>query len=301
MHITKINDHIQLIDLELNDIRNSIASYVLTGKKTIIVETGPASTIHNLLSSLNRLNVKAEDIIYVAVSHIHLDHAGAAGKLLDHLPNARLIVHQRGASHMADPRKLWFQAKDVLGSIAEIYGKPEPVSKERIIAATDGMIFDVGNGVELKVEETLGHASHHLSFYETLSEGIFTGDAAGIYLNKVGLVVPTTPPPFRLDIAVASLKKLIELEPACLYYSHFGKASNAVEKLRMYIKQLRLWAETAKKAIDKSEDLDFMRKRLLENDQALQKAAEHIKDHPILSKTVLNQSVEGIMKFVEKV
>jgi glyoxylase-like metal-dependent hydrolase (beta-lactamase superfamily II) len=300
MKVTRIDEHIHLIDLELAGIENSIASYVLKGKNTAIIEAGPASTVQNLLSSLKELNVKPEEVAYVAVSHIHLDHGGAAGTLLKHLPKAKLIVHERGAPHVANPEKLWTQAREVLGNIAEMYGKPEPISEERIIAATDGMVFDVGNSVKLKVIETLGHASHHLSYYETSSQGIFTGDAAGIYLNTVDVVVPTTPPPFRLDIALASLEKLINLEPRFLYYSHFGKAKNAIEKLQTYGKQLKLWAEIAKQGIEKGENLEAISRRILESDAAVQKAVEHIKNHPILSKTVLNQSVEGVMKYVEK-
>ena len=300
MDVTKIGEHIYLIDLELAGIDNSIASYVLNGKNTVIIETGPESTVQNLLSGLKELDVKPEEVTYVAVSHIHLDHAGAAGTLLKYLPKAKLIVHRRGAPHVANPEKLWTQAREVLGKIAELYGKPEPVPEERIIAATDGMVFDVGKSVKLKIVETLGHASHHFSYYEVSSRGIFTGDAAGIYLNRFDVVVPTTPPPFRLDIALASLKKMINLKPKFLYYSHFGKAQNAIEKLQVYVNQLKLWADIAKQGIEKGENLEAIGGRILKSDMAVQKAAEHIKNHPILSETVLNQSVKGIIKFVEK-
>ena len=181
-----------------------------------------------------------------------------------------------------------------------MYGKPEPVPEERIIAARDGMTFNVGNGVRLKVVETLGHASHHLSCYESSSEGIFTGDAAGIYLNKFDVVVPTTPPPFRLDIALASLKKLVNLRPRFLFYSHFGQAQNAIEKLQAYAKQLKLWAEIAKQGVEKGENLHAISRRILESDAAVQKAVKYIESHPIFGTTVLNQSVKGVLKFVER-
>ena len=300
MDVTKIGEHIYLIDLELAGMEDFIASYVLKGKNTVIVETGPESTVQNLLSGLKELDVKPEEVTYVAVSHIHLDHAGAAGTLLKYLPKAKLIVHRRGAPHVANPEKLWTQAREVLGKIAELYGKPEPVPEERIIAATDGMVFDVGKSVKLKIVETLGHASHHFSYYEVSSRGIFTGDAAGIYLNRFDVVVPTTPPPFRLDIALASLKKMINLKPRFLYYSHFGKAQNAIEKLQVYVNQLKLWADIAKQGIEKGENLEAIGGRILKSDMAVQKAAEHIKNHPILSETVPNQSVKGVIKFVEK-
>jgi glyoxylase-like metal-dependent hydrolase (beta-lactamase superfamily II) len=300
MHVTKIEEHVYLIDLKTAGIKNFIASYILKGKSVAIVETGPASSVSNVLSGLQELNVKPEDIAYVAVSHIHLDHGGGVGILLKHLPKAKVIVHQRGAPHLANPEKLWDQSRAALGIIAEIYGKPEPVPEERIVTASDGEIFDFGNNVWLKVVETLGHASHHLSYYEPLSEGIFTGDAAGIYLNEIGVTVPTTPLPFRLDLALASLDKLIKLKPRVLYYSHFGKSPDAVKKLQTYAQQLKLWAKEVKKGIENKESLEEISKRIIVSDKALRKAMECINVHPFLSEIVLHGSVQGFIDFVEK-
>jgi len=300
MQITKLENYLYQIDVETAGIKNFIASYILKGKQVAMVETGPTSSVPNLLFCLKELNVKPEDVVYVAVSHIHLDHGGGAGTLLKYLPKAKVIVHPRGAPHLANPEKLWQQSKEVMGSIAEMYGKPEPVPEERLIAATDGMMFDVGNDVSLKVVETLGHASHHVSYYEPLSEGIFPGDAAGIYLKEIDVIVPTTPSPFRLDIALASLDKLISLKPKVLYYSHFGRAYNAVEKLQTYVQQLKLWAKIAKEGIENKESLEAISKIVIESDRAVQKAKEYIKAHPVLSETVLNESVQGFMDFVEK-
>ena len=301
MRVTRIEEHIHLIDLEPAGVEDLIASYVLKGNRVGIIESGPSSTVQNLLSGLEELNVKPEDVAYVAVSHIHLDHGGGAGILLKHLPRAKLIVHPRGAPHMVNPEKLWNQATQVLGErITRIYGRPEPVPQERIITAADGMVIDLGDDVKLKVVETLGHASHHLSYYDKLSDGIFTGDSAGIYVDKADVVVPTSPPPFRLDIALASIDKMMRLKPKSLYYTHFGKGTDAVERLRMYKEQLKLWARIAKEGIERGEDLKMISRRIFENDKAVQKAADFIKDNPVLSVTVLNESVEGVMRFVEK-
>jgi glyoxylase-like metal-dependent hydrolase (beta-lactamase superfamily II) len=139
-----------------------------------------------------------------------------------------------------------------------------------------------------------------LSFYEMLGMGVFLGDAAGIYLNEIDVVVPTTPPPLRLDIALASLDKLVSLKPTALYYSHFGKASDAVERLRAYARQLRLWAKIAREGIENKESVEAIGKKILERDVAVQKAAAYIKVHPVLGETVLNESVQGVVSFVEK-
>jgi glyoxylase-like metal-dependent hydrolase (beta-lactamase superfamily II) len=300
MSVTRLEEHIDLIDAETAGMRNFIASYVVRGKRTAMVETGPASSVPNLLAGLRKLGVETAEIAYVAVSHVHLDHAGGVGTLLKHLPNAKVIVHQRGASHLAHPQKLWEQSKLVLGSITRLYGEPEPVPEDRIISATDGMTFDLGDGVELKVIETLGHASHHQSYHEKSSDGVFPGDAAGIYLNEINVVVPTTPPPLRLDTALASLDKLIGLKPRNLYYSHFGKAANGVEKLKAYVRQLKLWAEIAKQGIDRGDGLAAITDRIIEKDDSLRRALDYVKIHPVLGETVLSNSVQGVMSFVEK-
>jgi glyoxylase-like metal-dependent hydrolase (beta-lactamase superfamily II) len=300
MQMTKIDDHLYQIDVETAGIKNFIASYILKGKQTAIVETGPTSSIPNLLHCLKELNIKPEEVAYIAISHIHLDHGGGAGTLIRHLPKAKVVVHPRGAPHLVNPEKLWQQSREVLGSITEMYDKPEPVPEDRIIAAADGMTLDVGNNVKLKVIETLGHASHHLSYYEQLSDGIFPGDAAGIYLNEIGVIVPTTPAPFRLDIALASLEKLTSLKPKVLYYSHFGKADKALEKLRIYANQLKLWARIARQGAQNGEDLKTISKRIATADSAVQKAKEYIGAHSVLSETVLNESVWGIIDFVGK-
>jgi glyoxylase-like metal-dependent hydrolase (beta-lactamase superfamily II) len=300
MQITKLENYLYQIDVETAGIKKFIASYILKGTQVAMIETGPTSSVPNLLFCLDELNVKPEDVAYVAVSHIHLDHGGGVGTLLKYLPKAKVIVHPRGAPHLANPEKLWQQSREVLGNIAEMYGKPEPVPIERIIAATDGMTFDIGNNIRLEVVETLGHASHHLSYYEPLSEGLFPGDAAGIYLNEIDVIVPTTPSPFRLDVALASLDKLISLKPKVLYYSHFGKAYNAVEKLQTYAQQLKLWAKITRQGIESKDSLEAISKRIIESDVAVQKAKEYIKAHPVLSETVLNESVRGFIDFVEK-
>jgi glyoxylase-like metal-dependent hydrolase (beta-lactamase superfamily II) len=300
MHAKEIGEHLFLIDLETGGFKNLIASYILKGAKAIVVETGPSSSISNLLSGLKELGIKAEDVAYVAISHVHIDHGGGAGALLKFLPNAKVIVHPRGAPHIVNPDKLWSQSKKVLGNVAEIYGAPEPVPEDRIIAASDGITFEVGDNVRLRVVETLGHASHHLSFYETLNEGLFPGDAAGSYLSEFDMVIPTAPPPFRMDMALASLNKLISLKPKALYYSHFGKASDAVNRLRNYALQLKLWATIAEEGIKNHQSPAAIRERILAEDKAMRKIAPFLKSHPIFMKTGIENNVQGIIDFIAK-
>jgi glyoxylase-like metal-dependent hydrolase (beta-lactamase superfamily II) len=299
MRVTKLDEHVDLIDLETAGFESFIASYVLKGRKAAIIETGPTSSVPNLLAGLGKLGVKLEDVSYVAVSHIHLDHGGGAGTLLKGLPNAKVIVHPRGAPHLANPEKLWQQSKLVLGKITELYGKPEPIPPERIIAAENGATFSLGENVNLRVVETLGHASHHQSYHESLSGGVFPGDAAGIYLREFDAIIPTTPTPFRLDVALEALNTLTALKPRALYYTHFGDAPDPVGKLKAYGEQLRLWDKIAQRGVQEKQTLEQVRQNIIDNDPQIRKVIEFIKAQQVLNETVLTNSVEGFMQFAQ--
>ena len=296
LHTKEIGKNLFIIELETGGFKNLICSYVIKGIKPFLIESGPSNSIPNLLSGLKELDVKLEDVEYVAVTHIHLDHGGGAGTLLKSLPNAKVIVHPRGMPHLVDPERLWPSSQKVLGFVSEIFGKPEPVPKERVIPVTEGT-FDLGYGAKLSVTETVGHASHNLSFQESFNGGIFPGDAAGTYLPEFDVVVPTTPPPFYLYSALSSLDKLINLEPTVLYFSHFGKANNAVERLKDYKLQLQLWADIAKEGVGKNWSLEQIRNKIIAEDTAMHLVTDFVKSHRIYSKTVLENCIRGFIEY----
>lgn len=300
MHTKQIGKNVFLIDLQTCGFKNLIASYILKGEHTAIVETGPTSSIPNLLTGLKELNVKLEEVAYVAVTHVHIDHSGGAGSLLKHLPNAKVIVHPRGKQHLIDPSKLWVGSQEVLGYIATDFGEPEPIPENKIVAADDGMAFDLGNGVRLQVVETLGHASHHVSYYEHSNEGIFPGDAAGAYFSKFDTVFPTTPPPFLPDLALASLEKLIKLNPSVLYYSHFGKASDAMTCLRNHAAQIKLWLRIVLEGIRNNQTVEAMQARIFAEDSSIREIIPAVMSNPFDRKTLVENSIQGFVEFVQK-
>lgn len=300
MYSKQIGENLFLIDIQAAGFKNLIASYILKGKQTAIVETGPTSSIPNLLTGLREINVKPDEVAYVALSHVHIDHGGGAGTLLKSLPNARVIVHSKGAPHLIDPAKLWVASQETIGFVAKMFGKPEPLPQERIIVARDGMRFDLENGLRLQVNEAPGHASHDLSYYEHLNDGVFPGDAAGAYLPEFDIVFPTTPPPFRPDIALASLDKLIALNPGFLFYSHFGKASGAVERLRNYQVQIKTWLNIVKEGVHRGDTSDVIRERIFREDESVRKAVPTLRENPIYRKTLIENSVQGFIEFVAK-
>jgi len=301
MFTRRLNTHLYLIDLKPVGIENFIASYVLKGSdSSAIIETGPTCSIPNLLAGLQEIGVAYEDINYVGVSHIHIDHAGGAGTLMQHLPNAKLLVHAKGAAHMINPQKLWEASKQVLGEVALVYKEIQPVPEKRVVTPVDGAVFDLGGDVQFRVLETLGHASHHMGFFDNSSNGIFQGDAAGIYIPQLDVTMPTTPAPFHLEMTLNSIQKLMDLAPRRLYYTHFGSVDNAVNHLKAYILQLKLWEKTVSEAMSKGDNLQAMYEKILENDRQMRVAAEFIKNHMVLRRGVVMQNIQGFVEYLKK-
>jgi glyoxylase-like metal-dependent hydrolase (beta-lactamase superfamily II) len=299
MYSKKLNNFLYMIDLKPAGIENLISSYVLKANRVAIIESGPLASVENLLAGLEEIGIRNEQVDYLAVSHVHADHAGGAGALLRHLPNAKLLVHPRGAPHLVNPEKLWTQTKQTLGKIAEMYGEVQSVLKEQIITVTDGTTINLGESIELKVLETPGHASHALSFYENNTRGIFTGDTAGIYLNKFDVVMPTTPPPFHLEKTLNSLSRLVEMTPKKLYYSHFGPAGDAVKKLKAYVVQLKLWGETVFDGMKDDEDSETIHRRILEKDVSIREVNDFINSH-LVFREIRKWDVQGFIEYFKK-
>ncbi len=301
MHTKQLSEHLHIIDLKPTGVENFIASYVLRGiKATAIIETGPTCSIPNLLLGLKEINVKNEDIDYIMVSHIHIDHGGGAGTLMQHLPNAKLIVHPRGAPHIINPEKLWEQSKLVLGEVAIAYGKIEPVPENKVITPSDGTLFDLGGSVQVKALETLGHASHHLAYFDSDSQGIFQGDAAGIYFPQLDATIPTAPAPFNLEMTLASLEKLAQLQPKRLYYTHYGPVENGVEKLKRYEEQLRLWASVVSEAVKRGDTIESVHEQILQKDPQMKAAIDFINKHLVLREGVVMQNVQGYVEYFKR-
>lgn len=298
MNTRMIGKNLYQIDLETGGFKNLICSYVFKGTKVTLIESGPTSSVPKLIEGLKDLKVNFDDVEYIGVTHVHLDHGGGAGTLLKVLPNAKVLVHPRGMPHLADPTRLWESAQQVLGYVSEIFGKPEPVPKERLIPVSEGS-FDLDGDGKLEVFETLGHASHSLSFLETLNGGVFPGDAAGTYFPEFDAVIPTTPPPFRLDVALASLDKLISIKPVVLYYSHFGKATSAVQRLQDYRAQLQLWGKIAEEGVKKKQSFEQICESIVREDKIMNRLASYLIAHPVYSVTALGNTVRGFVDYAK--
>lgn len=299
MHTKEIGRNLIQVDLGTGGYSKLISSYILTGPNPVIVEPGPITSAQNLLAAIDEAGVDPKAIRYIALSHIHLDHAGATGPLLKHLPNAKVLVHPKGAPHLIDPERLWPSSQSVLTYVSEIFGKPEPVPEDRVVPITEGAV-DLGDGGKLTVIETVGHASHHLSYLESFNGGVFTGDAAGTFLAECGVVIPTIPPPFYLDSALASLDRMLALNPSALYYSHFGKGEDAIKRLEAYKEQLKLWVRVAEEGLKAHQSIEEIREHIIKEDPAMTEVIGYIRSHRILQKTVLENCIMGAVSYAER-
>ena len=240
--------------------------YVLKAGKVGLIDVGPSASVENLMLGLGELNINPSDISYILATHIHIDHAGGIGKAIKQIPNAMVLVHERGGPHLTEPARLWEDSQRALGKLALKYEPVEPVPQDRIITAKEGMSFNLGE-MEIEVLNTPGHALHHLSFVDRKEKRLFAGEAAGIYIK--GQIRPSTAPPFNLEQALTSLDKLIRLGPTSLYYAHFGYTTDAPDKLHYHKQQLISWGKIIADCLEREANWQEMYNQIREKDEAL--------------------------------
>jgi glyoxylase-like metal-dependent hydrolase (beta-lactamase superfamily II) len=262
------------IDTLLGGFEHLTAGYLLTGPAPVLVETGSQSSVPVLLEALAGLGVHAGDLAGVAVTHIHLDHAGGVGDVARAFPQARVYVHGRGAHHLADPRRLVASAAMVYGEqLDALYGRLEPTDEDRITVLGEGEQVDLGAGRSLRAIDSPGHAKHHLGFLDSSSGILFAGDAVGVKLPGGGALRPATPPPdFDLDLALESLRRFAAARPSAIALAHYGLIpGDPLELLDDAAERLTAWAGEATRAWRAGEDIaGALRSRFAGEDEGVE-------------------------------
>lgn len=244
--IAEVFPGLYFLDLKVSGERELVGAYILTSRDDVaLIEAGPASSAASMLRALSELGIVAEQVRFILPTHIHIDHAGAVGTLARHLPYSWVLVHPRVKEHVVNPEAvLWPAATSVLGELADIYGKPEPVPRERLFFFQEGMEIRLGD-LTLNVIYTPGHASHHMSIYLNEWQMVFSGDAAGCYIPSIDALLPITTPPFRFEQAMESVDRLISISPKRNAFTHFGMYEEAVALYERAKKKYALWASFA--------------------------------------------------------
>lgn len=234
---------IELIDLHFQHLAHTIGSYLLpTSEGPVLIETGPYSTFDQLKKGIENLGYKIEDIEHVFLTHIHLDHAGAAWAFAE--VGANIYLHPFGAKNMEDPSRLMESAKRIYkDKMDELWGDMKAIPANQLIEVEDQQTFNIG-GLTIKSLHTPGHAKHHIAWQ--VGDVIFTGDIAGVRIDQ-GPVVPPCPPP---DINLEDWKNSIELlksaNPSTLYLTHYSSIENIDEHLNALLNILDSWAKWIK-------------------------------------------------------
>jgi glyoxylase-like metal-dependent hydrolase (beta-lactamase superfamily II) len=228
-----------IVTLDAEYVRPGLAAVhlIVEHGHAAIIDTGTNAAVPHVLAALADLGVAPENVDFVIVTHVHLDHAGAAGAFIAACPNARLVVHPRGARHMIDPGKLVQGSMAVYGEAVfrELYGEIVPVPAARVIEADDGFALDF-NGRRLEFIDTPGHARHHYCIHDLVSNCLFTGDTFGISYREFDVEVgnmrkpfifpTTTPVQFEPEALHASIDRLIARHADAAYLTHFGRVDN---------------------------------------------------------------------------
>ncbi len=253
-------DGIVAVDTEYQRPGFAAAHIVQHRGRAAFVDAGTNTSVPHLVAALRDLAIPPEAVDYLFLTHVHLDHAGGAGLLMQALPNARAVLHPRGAPHMIDPQKLVAGSKAVYGEerFARLYGDIMPIPAERVHVTRDGERLSLA-GREFEILHTPGHALHHHVLFDLSHRNLFTGDSFGISYRELDseagpLILPTTTPTqFDPEQLIASVDRMLTYAPKALYLTHFSRVTDAVrlaDSLKRQIGEFVLIAQQAATAAD---------------------------------------------------
>ncbi len=302
MKIVRISPSLHDIQLDLKgtNFTSILSSWAYKDDSLcFLVDTGPTSSIESLKYALKELKIKENDLKYIFLSHIHIDHAGGVGELIKSFPKAQIICHPKGIKHLINPAKLYEGSIKVLGEVARLYGNITPVPEERILYQE---YIDDGR---IKVIDTSGHAPHHLSYL--FDKLLFIGEAAGVNIPipKGIFMRPATPPVFSYASTITSIEKLLaeDLSKHMICYAHHGAKENADKFLKIAMEQVNLWIQVIDELFDIRNAQNFF-------DQVIQKLTERDKyftsvntmdeDSRIKELFFIRNSIRGIVDYLER-
>lgn len=253
---------IHTIDLDFLGRRGTIGAYLVPySGGGILVETGPGSTIQNLVSGMKFYNYVVEDITDVFLTHIHLDHAGGAGWLAQH--GCQIHVHENGAPHLIHPEKLLSSAARLYGEQMEaLWGEFIPVSPDRLTVMHDNEVLQLGD-LSIRALDVPGHANHHLIYL--IGDACFSGDIGGIRLTPHKyLRLPMPPPDFHLEKWRESIIHIQEFDPARIIPTHFGVYPDAPWHLQAVLDELDEVESWIEKTLPRNPSLEDFRQQFIE-------------------------------------
>jgi glyoxylase-like metal-dependent hydrolase (beta-lactamase superfamily II) len=274
--------------------------FLIEGERPCLVETGPQKDAATVLAALHDRGLGPEELAYVILTHIHLDHGGAVGEVAHYFPDARIICHPKGLRHLADPSHLVAAAGRVYGSrLDSLYGRMTAVDQDRLFPGEDREMVDLGGGRRLLLLDSPGHAKHHLGVLDESSGALLVGDAVGVKIPGGGELRPATPPDdFDLDLAINSLHKFRDVHPTQVVLTHFGPAGDPDEVISEAEDRLREWCTVAERAYAEAPTLEHIEQALRDEvSQSLDADPERRQMAHVLNGTESNAA--GLLRWMQ--
>lgn len=268
-HPVQLNERIYLIDGYDLGLSERTGTYVINEEELTLVESGPSPSVQHVKRGLAELGFSLDQVKYIIVTHVHLDHAGGAGLLLQECPNAQVVVHTKGARHLADPSRLVAGAKMVYGeNFSSLFDPVVPIPEDRLLVKNEGDLLKISSKCTLQFLDTPGHAKHHFSIYDPISNGMFTGDTVGIRYDQlisegVGLFLPSTSPnQFDPEAMQQAIDRMLEMNLDVIYYGHYGMTENLENALRQVTDWLEVFVTEAKAVVSEGKGATELADRL---------------------------------------
>jgi glyoxylase-like metal-dependent hydrolase (beta-lactamase superfamily II) len=277
--VTPLGHDLYLIDAFMHDRPENLACYLFDTPQRVLIECGPSRSIGHLFDALDHLGINDADTL--AVTHIHLDHAGGAGHFAARFPKARVAVHTLGAPHLVDPTRLVASAAQAYADDPRQgdWGPMQPIDPDRLIVLDEGHRLSLGNGRFIEVMYAPGHARHHLVYFEAETGACLVGDEVGVCFPHGHAVQPNTPPPdFDPHQITEQLRRIAARHPSFLGFAHYGPHFDPPAALAEAEARLWEWVGWIESHGPDEPDVDEFRRWVLDGHRSRGMAEEHV-DH----------------------
>jgi len=298
LYATKVSERVYMLDTYALGQPNTVSAYLIKGPKPALVDCGYQSSYGNVLAGLAEVGVMPSDVRYLVPTHVHLDHAGAAGNLVREMPKAEVVAHEKSVPHLVDPTRLIESATKVFGKmIMGLYGSPEPIPADRITAVGVESHLDLGDGLTATLMHSPGHAPHQISIMLDSNKALLTADSVGIVYPNLKTLIPTTPPPsFDPSQLVATVQSLVQTGPRELLVPHFGKRRDVEWVFQKTVEKVKHWVERVGEMKNKGVSLDDASEAM--EKEVIREAG--VQEIEIYAKVSIRTSVMGIMHYLDK-
>lgn len=298
MYATKVSERVYMLDTFALGVPGTVSAYLVKGPKPALVDCGYATSYETVLAGMAEVGVMPSDVRYIVPTHVHLDHAGAAGRLLREMPNAEVISHERGTPHLVDPTRLIESSTMVFGkAVMGLYGLPEPISSERVTSVGEEERLDLGGGLTATLLHAPGHAPHQISVLLDDTKALFTADAVGIVYPGLKTLIPTTPPPsFNPTELISTIGSLEEMKPTELLVPHFGVRRDVGWVFSKTSELVQAWVGQVKSEWKQGRKLDEVAATM----EGEVRRVAGVQDLETYARVSVRTSVMGIMHYLDR-